>query len=61
MKESDYILATNKAKVTAALYLMRDVLNGYGITKSEHINILRLLSKAEAEIYLELDNMEDES
>lgn len=37
MREEDYIMATNKAKIEAALNVLGDVLPGddYGITKME--------------------------
>lgn len=62
MKEVDYIKATNRAKVSAALNILRDVLAGddYGITGNELVKITRPLAEAERKLLssyeLEPDN-----
>ena len=59
MKESDYLKATNRVKVSAALTILRDVLDGYGVTKEElseiRLRLYELESKLFASYELETD------
>lgn len=49
MKEHDYILCTNIAKVRAAIVITRDVLPGklYGISDADLQSVKRILADAE--------------
>lgn len=62
MTEQDYIKATNRVKVSAALHLIRDVLPGddFGMSESEHKVIIVLLRDAETKLFssLHLENSE---
>jgi len=53
MKERDYIKATNRVKVSAALTILRDVLAGdeYGITTNELSQITSKLRRAEEKLF----------
>ncbi len=53
MNEKNYLRATNRAKVSMALMIMRDVLGGddYGITNEGVSEIRRLLSNAEDRLF----------
>lgn len=55
MTEIEYLRATNRAKVSIALTIMRDVLPGagdeYGISGEEKSEIMRLLSLAESKLF----------
>ncbi len=53
MTEAEYIKATNRAKVSMALTIMRDVLpdDEYGITPSELSEIKSRLRKAEEKLF----------
>jgi len=61
MREKDYIKATNRVKVSAALTILRDVLAGddYGITASELVNITRPLAEAEKKLFSSYELKED--
>ncbi len=53
MNEKDYLCATNRVKVSAALTLMRDVLPGddWGISIAEHEVICGVLRRAEEKLF----------
>ena len=53
MTEEEYIKATNRVKVSAALTIMRDVLAGddYGISESELTDIVAPLYRAETKLF----------
>lgn len=53
MKESEYIIATNRVKVSAALTIVRDVLPGedYGISQKDLSEIYIRLSDAEERLF----------
>ena len=53
MKEAEYITASNRVKVSAALTIMRDVLQGeeYGINDKSYSDIVKKLEKAEAHLF----------
>ncbi|MCK5714289.1 MAG: hypothetical protein KAI25_16320 [Hyphomicrobiaceae bacterium] len=53
MTERDYIKATNRVKVTAALHILREVLpgRGYGITEAKLDSMLKRLSDAEQKLF----------
>ena len=53
MTENDYIKATNRTKVSAALTILQDVLAGddWGITKSELSNIVEPLQHCEKRLF----------
>lgn len=63
MTEEDYIKATNRAKVTAALGILRDVLPGddYGISQEEFTAFMAPLHEAEERLFksYELINEDD--
>lgn len=47
MTEDEYIIATNRAKVSAALELIRDVLPDYGISNAMVMALEEILMQAE--------------
>ena len=58
MKESQYIIATNRVKVSAALTILRDVLadgkddiKTYGVSKDEVQNVCRELRVLEDRLF----------
>ena len=53
MTEEDYIKATNRVKISAALVIVRDVLAGddCGISETEHEAIVKLLREAEVKLF----------
>jgi hypothetical protein len=55
MKESEYIKATNRVKISLALTILRDVLpsedDEYGITDNELAAIRRPLAQAEEKLF----------
>lgn len=53
MKETEYIKATNRVKVSMALTILRDVLPGkdYGISAEDLTEIAKRLRKAEEELF----------
>ena len=53
MNEKDYICATNRVKISAALTLVRDVLPGeeWGISNEEHQKICGILRDAEVKLF----------
>lgn len=53
MKEPEYIKATNRAKVSMALTILRDVLPGenYGISSKDLTEITKRLRKAEVDLF----------
>ncbi len=53
MNETDYIRATNRVKVSAALHMLRDVLpgDGFGISANELGRITRPLREAEERLF----------
>lgn len=53
MTEDEYLRATNRVKVSAALTILRDVLPGtkWGITEEKHMEIISVLSSAEEELF----------
>lgn len=62
MKESQYIIATNRVKVSAALTILRDVLGGtpedvktYGISDDEVKSICKKLIIIEDRLFSMLD------
>ncbi len=66
MIEKDYIIATNRVKVTFAISLMRDVLAGdeWGISEKQKARIMRPMCDAESRLFAEtkivtIDNGED--
>lgn len=62
MTESEYIKATNRAKVTLALTILRDVLPGeeYGIGLDELSEIKHLLLEAEERLFSSYEVKEDD-
>ncbi len=62
MTEQDYIKATNRVKISAALVICRDVLGGdeYGISEQEMQEIKCLLSNAEAKLFASFELEEGE-
>lgn len=60
MKESDYLLATNKAKTEAALKILRDVLPGdeYGVSEAELVEITKPLSMLLDKLYAQIETHE---
>ena len=61
MREIDYIKATNRVKVSAALSILRDVLPGkeYGITEKELSEIKKKLAIAEGKLFSSYELQED--
>lgn len=61
MREKDYIKATNRVKVSAALTILRDVLPGddYGITANELVKITKPLAEAETKLFSSYELKED--
>ena len=53
MTENEYLCATNRVKVSAALVIMRDVLPGpgWGISEQDHQKIIGLLRDAEINLF----------
>ncbi len=53
MKETEYIRATNRVKITNALTIFRDVLFGsdYGIEEKEYYEILKKLMTAQDKLF----------
>ena len=55
MTESEYIIATNRVKVSASITILRDVLPGdgeeYGIMKDDLAEIIEKLSSAERKLF----------
>ena len=53
MNEKEYLIATNRAKISMALGIMRDVLGGenFGISEKEVRAITRLLADAEGKLF----------
>lgn len=53
MTEQDYLKATNRVKVSAALVILRDVLPGeiYGISAQELCEITSRLKRAEEQLF----------
>lgn len=53
MTENEYIRATNRVKVSAAIVLLRDVLPGYvyGITEEDFVEIIKRLVDAEKKLF----------
>ena len=60
MKETEYLRATNRVKVSMALTILRDVLPGddYGITRMDLSEITSRLSRVEEALFCsyELEN-----
>lgn len=61
MKESEYLKATNRVKVSLALYTLRAVLPGddYGVTANELVRITAPLRKLEEKLFSSYDIQED--
>ena len=61
MSEDEYLCATNRTKVSAALGIIRDILPGpkYGITESEHKNIMILLRDTELKMFASFEIVEE--
>jgi len=51
MTEDEYLKATNRVKISAALNILRDVLGGYGISNLELLAICKLLAEAETKLF----------
>ena len=53
MNEIEYIRATNRVKISAALVIVRDVLDGedFGVTSDELLQIRKLLAAAERKLF----------
>ena len=53
MTEQDYLKATNRAKVSAAIMILRDVLPSteYGISFAEYDSIMGLLGDAQIKLF----------
>jgi len=62
MKESEYISATNRVKVTMALSILRDVVPGadYGVTTKELTEVSTKLSIVEQKLFSSYNCEEDE-
>ena len=50
MTELEYVIVTNRVKVSLALTILRDVLEGYGIPKEDMQEIMLLLTAAEQKL-----------
>lgn len=65
MTEEDYIKATNRVKISAALVIVRDVLAGddYGVSEADHAGIVKLLRDAEVKLFksFELEAADDQA
>ena len=63
MKESEYIRATNRAKVSAALVIMRDVLPdndlNFGVTCKEQSEIIIRMRNLEEKLFSSFTLSED--
>ena len=61
MKESEYIKATNRVKISAALTLLRDVLTGedYGISKDDLAKATAPLCEAEEKLFSMIEIQDD--
>lgn len=63
VKENEYIAASNKAKVTAALIILRDILPGeqYGIGFDEYVDIIAPLQNLQDNMFnrIRVDPEED--
>ena len=61
MTETEYIIATNRVKVSAAKKLIEDVLPGanYGISDKHHKAIYLHLENAEARLWKSMPELED--
>jgi hypothetical protein len=53
MVEKDYILATNKAKITLAIHTINSCFidKEYGLNKEEIVNTIITLQRAESKLY----------
>lgn len=53
MTEEQYIIATNRAKVSLALHIMRDVMDGekYGVDCAEYAEVRVILSQLEKDLF----------
>jgi len=62
MTESEYLRATNRAKVSMALVILNDVLpgDGYGITPTQLSEIKVRLRDLEVQLFSSYDIKEDE-
>ena len=64
MKNSEYIKATNRVKISIALTIIRDVLPGddYGISEEYHALVISNLMAAEKRLFaaFECDSDDDE-
>ena len=60
MTEEEYIVATNRTKVSIALTIMRDVYSGdgYGISDEDSATITKLLSAAQFALYDRTDELQ---
>ena len=60
MTEDQYILITNKTKLTAAIGILRDVLpgDGWGIEGYEMVKIMRTLKVLEERMIIKIDSTE---
>ena len=61
MKETEYVRATNRVKVSLAKIIMKDVLEGdeYGMPEEEYKKMMIYLSKAEERLF-KLYSLEDD-
>lgn len=61
MTEKEYIIATNRVKVSAALSLIRDTLGGdeYGVGDEERKDILKALCMIEEKLFAMIDDMQE--
>ncbi len=51
MTESEYLMATNRVKVSMALAILRDVLPDYGISSHDYGEIMSRLKHAETQLF----------
>jgi hypothetical protein len=60
MTEDEYILTTNKAKLSAAIGILRDILpgDGWGIDAYGMYTIMNLLKPLEERMIIEIDSIE---
>ena len=61
MTEKDYIAATNRVKVSMAIYAIKDLLPGFdGVIEDEdRVRVIKQLYEWEDKLFKIIDNMED--
>ena len=59
MTEKEYIIATNRVKVTAAIKAISDTTTGdeYGISKGQKVTMVNTLHTIEERLFKLIDNM----